>query len=146
MVYTGDPDVICLVWHNCLSSCVTLQLSTNTHSQQQFAWLSDSLAAIKGWVWLTGCHEVANVTHWPPIHKHTDATTAKNWRELCRGAPWDPDNLKWLASTLVRAPYSWSGGPEFDRTWCTDWKWKTLGVRSYKKFHNIVIMDCLKKR
>ncbi len=46
-----------------------------------------------------------------------------------------PDNLNRLVSPLVRAPYSWSVGHEFespagDRTLCANWTWKANGVRS----------------
>ncbi len=30
--YTGDPNVICLFWHNCLSSCVTLTTWVQIHT------------------------------------------------------------------------------------------------------------------
>ncbi len=46
-------------------------------------------------------------------------------RGLCREACRDPDNLNWLASPLVKAPYFWSGGqdlnPRRDRTWLAYW-------------------------
>ncbi len=77
-------------------------------------------------VWLYDTHNLAQHTHsshshwrgepiglpWYCSHIHTYTC---HWRELCREACRDPNNLNGLVSSLVWAPNSWLRGLEFNR-------------------------------
>ncbi len=61
-----------------------------------------------------------------PWSKPAQAWSFQCYRCSCR----DPNNLNWLASSLVRAPNSFSGGYKLEtlekQNWRTNWKWKTF--------------------
>ncbi len=56
----------------------------------------------------------ADTVHRNTCPPHYQYTTNRYQRKICREASLEPDILKWLASSLVMAPYFWSGGHEFE--------------------------------
>jgi hypothetical protein len=78
--YTGDPNVICLTWHICLSSYNTRNLVQHTYCTVRSTRL--------------GSHPTSLIST-------INTPLTRYWRELCREACRDPDNLNRPASSLA---------------------------------------------
>jgi hypothetical protein len=94
--YTGDPNMICLAWYVCLSSCVILAIVSNRHPLWR-AYRYHSLPLC--------CSHSSHGSHKTSLPP--SISTPGYWRELCVEACQDPDNINRLASSLVErhTPY-----------------------------------------